>query len=143
MQRIFDQLGATLNPCPVFVAAAGNGALLVSPASVKGVSRSMRQRVVCPGSARGAGRSPIRGIHPCARGTPAEPIQCGTARFYGSSFAAAVLTGMLARDRDALRDSIRHLAGAHRRPQRALLDQIADRRLPGYDPELHGAGLAA
>lgn len=142
MQAIFDQLGASLHPCPVFVAAAGTGALLASPASVDGVIAVDAVASRAPlASSRG---KPVPGKEEfvlAPGGTRAQPIECGTAKFYGSSFAAAVLTGMLARDQGILRDSIRHLVSARWRPQRALLDRLADPQLPGYDPELHGAGL--
>lgn len=141
IEAVFTRLGLILHPCPVFVAAAGGGARLASPACIPGVIAVDALAGTDPlRSARTASAEGKAEFVLAPGATKNDPMRIGTERLYGSSLATAVVTGLLASRRDELSGLRGTRLGSRERLQVQLLSELVGPEAQGYDPAKHGLG---
>lgn len=125
-------------PLPVLVAAAGARPSLPAPASLPQV---IAVDTFSDGEPPKAGRARAEDgerVTLAAGGSKARPIE---GRAYGSSFAAAVATGILARSGEELSEVWRAPWSKRPEAQERLLKKLGDRGFKGYAPSQHGFGV--
>lgn len=154
LRNLFDFLRTELDSQPLVVAAAGNqGGMVAVPAALDGViavgSVGRGSQCQCPTAAPAYRHLPPDFVL-APGGTRDDPILPGlrlgtmsTAAFHGTSFATAVVTGLLAR---VLANGDRHGIPVKRDAARAaalvgVLKSIASRNYVCYDPNRHGIGV--
>lgn len=137
-ESILDVMDAYGVPLPVLVAASGTRSLLPAPASIQQV---IAVDTITDGMPLEAGRTNAEDgqrIALAAGGSRSRPIE---GRAYGSSFAAAVATGTLARAGKRLFEVWKTPWRERAEAQERLLRELGDRGFQGYDAFKHGFGV--
>jgi hypothetical protein len=135
---ILDLLASFGAQMPLLVAAAGTRSRLPAPAGIArviAVDTFDGSNLIEPG--RRQAQDGERVIL-AAGGSGGEPIEKGV---YGSSFAAAVATGTLARSGQRMLDVWRTPWAKREGAQRRLLEELACRDFEGYERKKHGFGV--
>jgi subtilisin family serine protease len=138
LSRLMLELRRALDPgCPIFVAAAGTESRLAVPAALPEVIAVACATDLAPvRTERSYGGGEDFVLAP--GGSKWQPVSPG---FYGSSFATAVATGLLAQNSSGICEILHSTTRERPAVERRFLASRAERGFAGYSAAEHGLGF--